>query len=303
MYVVYPIPVEAGIVKLRSPAYATLGALRSLPFKCDQNAGTAACIDVIKTMLDHKFPRPGCHAILLYCVFHRVVIQVTGRQRRYIQPVGSYVFNTVSKMELIAKVIFLGAQNDGHSASTVFTKAWEHAFHCARRGLVREDTTMPLFIVADGFQLELFDSVQQCLYQPRRLNTFDAPSAAIVSDIPDNALASDLLKVLARSPDNCRYLEDIRQAMVFPPVPHAPKPIGFRHVILWLSDHNLDISPLATVWTGCDRLTIKHEILAGYWDLIRLRDMHALSNNDTESPSYSSLSDLHRTAGRGGRGG
>ena len=206
-------------------------------------------------------------------------------------------------MELIAEVVFLGAQNDGHAASTVFTKAWEHAFHCARRGLVRDDTSMPLFIVADGFPLELFDSVQQCLDQPRRLHTFDAPSVTIVSDIPDNALASDLLKVLARSSDNCRYLEDIRQAMVFPPVSHASKPIGFRLVILWLSDHDLDLSPLATVWTGCERLAIKHEILAGYWDLLKLGDMHAQSTSDTESSPHSSLSDLHRTAGRGGRGG
>ena len=211
MYVMYPISVDVDIVKLRSLAYGTLGVLRGLPFKCDQNAGTAACVNAIKNMLDHNFPRPGRYAVLLHCLFHRVVIQVTGRQRKFARPVDPSVSNTVSKMEMVAEVIFLGAQaTEGQSThSAVFTKAVEHVFNGARRGLVRDDNAQPLLIIADGFPLELFDSIDHCPNQPRRLPNFEAPSVTVLSDIPEYHLASYLLKVLARSSAYFRYLQHV----------------------------------------------------------------------------------------------
>ena len=304
-YVAYSVPITADVQKFNNVTkYGSLGVLRGLPGRHDHHAGTVACLNAITTALDNNM-HPGRYAILLHCVFHQVVLQQEGRTLKYIKPAMD-VAGTQTRSELVAEVLYLGTEDGclSYSDSKGYQKAWNGLFLSAREGR-RSGDIGPILIHPNGYPIELFDTLRQCLAQPNRHTGFRTPRVTIITNIPCKLLAQDLLTVLARNPSNLSSLQDVCQATVVPPVQAAPY---YRLLITWLaqSGQQLDVEPLESHW-NLTPLTIQVEEgwYPGYGDLMKLKDMWL--NDDATDPILD-MGTLFRTpdwtkprSGRGGR--
>ena len=244
-------------------------------------------------------------------MFHPVVVQTIRKKKTYVHPSRLSTIEPVSKQELLLEIVFLGTEpeHDTYKDSSAYHAAWNGGFAGARKESTlrqTDDISAPLLIFPSGFPLELFDSVRHCLQHPRRHNSFEGPSVRVIHNILPNLLAEDVLAVLSRSTANQAALAGIRQAVVLPPVSNATKLLGFRLVILWLEPQHVDLTSLTQAWgKTMPAITITREFLAGYYDLMKLKDMYNMHDSEEPIPTSTPMSYYGPSArgGRGGRGG
>jgi hypothetical protein len=124
--------------------------------------------------------------------------------------------------------------------------------------------------------------------------------------VPPNIRALDVITVLAENHMNRTAFTDMSQATILPPVPYAAQSPGFRLAIFWMVPHDIDVTPMIELWGAKPKVLVIEEILAGYSELIKLKDMY--HRDSIESPlqpiarGVPALSWYAPIPGRGGRG-
>ena len=165
LHPVYPISVDVDIPTLGNVDKAgTLAVLRGMPLKSDLNAGTAVCINSVRTMLDRNFRRPGRYGLLIHCVYHKVVVVQNGRRQKYVLP-PSKSASTQSRLELLLEIVFLGteAEHASYTTSPAFLQAYDKVL----AGTRQDNPESPRLFYAYGMPLEFLTRYSSVLTTQR----------------------------------------------------------------------------------------------------------------------------------------
>ena len=292
---IYALDIAAPVNQICDRLYGSIGTLRCIPGKTDLHAGTVACINSIRASLKNNFTVPGRYGLILHTIFHSVDIVPAGKGVKFTAPSDPRSART--KTELVAEIIFLGTY-DGTEA---YHRARNGIYYGARanRGVENGE---PLLVYSNGIPLELYDNFQQLLEDNTRNPRFTVPTVTTIHNVP-MVLAEDMLSVLAADHDkNKASINCICQAIVLPPVSHVN--LDPRLVILWLTEQELDLEPLTKHWGLSPRqLKVDKGFLAGYGDIMRLREMHEQADASgfyIQRPATAAVRTPPMSTGRGG---
>ena len=271
-YTVQCLPEPINLGKLQQPIkYPPIFALRGIPINKDRHALTSALLFAVELMMYTKGKlKPGYFTIIPTLVYHPVSSDDLRTQNFKLSQGGP---NTA---ELIWEVIFLCTEDNITDGSKS-----ERYLKCRSfiNELIPPTSVSPHILHFSGFQMELLESVFDCLAHPGRSSAYTASDCTIFHHMPQAMLARDLLMHVSRNIATQQPITAIENAILLPPVPRTQRPLSWRLLIIWGGAASMGTANFHVTDFNFDGLaqgvTVQHPLLPGYETQFNLQMFYA----------------------------